>query len=60
MPNVFQLYSGPQAWFKLNVNQPRRDWDHSRILELNWLWNHQVKDYPFLCEIDYVDFKEFI
>ena len=24
------------------------------------LWNELVKDYIFFCEIDYVDFKEFI
>ena len=24
------------------------------------LWNELVKDYPFLCKIDYVDFQECI
>ena len=61
---IFKTRVVPYDLRTTNLVQPKRQ---STIYGLrsfsylgSWLWNELVKDYPFLCEIDCVDFQKFI
>ena len=61
---IFKTYVVPYDLRTTNLVQVKRQSTTYGLRSFSYLgsrlWNKLVKDYPFLCEIDYVDFKEFI
>ena len=61
---IFKTRVVPYDLRTTNLVQPKRQSTTYGLRSFSYLgsrlWNELVKDYPFLCEIDYVDFQEFI
>ena len=61
---IFKTHVVPYDLRTTNLVQPKRQSTTYGLRSFSYLgsslWNELVKDYPFLCEIDYIDFKEFI
>ena len=61
---IFKTHVVPYELRTKNLVQPKRKSTTYGLRSFLYLgarlWNNLVKDYPFLCEIDYVDFKEFV
>ena len=61
---IFKTHVVPYDLWTTNLVQPKRQSTTYGLRSFSYLgsrlWNELVKDYPFLCEINYVEFKEFI
>ena len=61
---IFKTHVVPYELRTKNLVQPKLKSTTYGLRSFSYLgarlWNHHVKDYPFFCEIDYVDFKEFV
>ena len=61
---IFKTHVVPYELRTKNLVQPERKSTTYGLRSFSYLgarlWNNLVKDYPFLCEIDYVDFEEFV
>ena len=61
---IFKTHVVPYDLRTTNLSQPKRQSTTYGLRSFSYLgarlWNNIVKDFPFLCEIDYNGFREFV